>query len=52
MVAILTVILLTRGQHEEGLAATTNGLGGGSDTGRMLGIMRIPEWGASASLPC
>ena len=52
MLAVMTLILLTGGQHEEGLAATANGLGGGSDTGRMLGIMRIPEWGASASLRC
>ncbi|MDX1540902.1 MAG: adenosylcobinamide-GDP ribazoletransferase, partial [Geminicoccaceae bacterium] len=44
--AILTLVLLTGALHEDGLADTTDGFGGGSNRSRRLEIMRDPRVGS------
>lgn len=49
-VAVALGVLVTGGLHEDGLADTADGLGGGSDRGERLAIMKDPRHGTYGAL--
>jgi len=50
LIAVLATVLATGGLHEDGLADTADGFGGGEDRARKLAIMRDSRSGAFAIL--